>query len=66
MLILTRHHGESIDLLDRETGEIIATIRVMSVSAQGNVRLGFEAPDWVQILRDNAIKEVPHEKLSID
>ena len=66
MLILTRHHGEAIDLLDRETGEIIATIRVMSVSAQGNVRLGFEAPDWVQILRDNAIKEVPHEKLSID
>lgn len=55
MLILDRHVGESIDLIDRDSGKAIATVKVLAHSRNGNVRLGFDAGPEVTILRDNAI-----------
>lgn len=54
MLILTRRRGEAVDLLVRATGEPIATVTVLGLMGDGQVRLGFDAPDTVRILRDNA------------
>lgn len=54
MLILTRKRGEAVDIIDRASGNVLATVTVMQVVGSV-VRLGFEAPRSVQILRDNAI-----------
>lgn len=56
MLIITRKRGESTDLLDRSDGTVLATITVLGMSGDGQVRLGFEAHSSIRILRDNAIR----------
>lgn len=54
MLILTRRPSEAVDLTDKRTGEVVATVTVLGLVGGGLVRLGFDAPPHVQILRDNA------------
>lgn len=65
MLILTRREAECVYLIDRDTGEVVATVKVLSVTPFGVVRLGFDAPDSIQILRDN-IKDMTHEQITDD
>ena len=54
MLLLTRKEGESVDLHDTRTNEPIATVTVCALLPNGVIRIGFEAPPHVRILRDNA------------
>lgn len=56
MLILTRRKGESVDMIDRDTDTVLATITLLELLPNGTVRLGFEAPDYVRIIRDNAVR----------
>jgi len=55
MLVLSRKAEESIVVLDEETGTKV-TIKVVTIGKH-SVRIGFEAPDHVRILRT----EVPDE-----
>lgn len=57
MLILTRKQGESIDLVDKRSGEIIASVMVLAFLPNGIVRLGFDADSNINIIRDDMIKE---------
>jgi len=50
MLVLSRKVGESIELVDVDTGERI-TIMVTRVMAQGSVRLGIDAVKRWDIVR---------------
>jgi|SRR5882724_11711515 len=59
MLILTRHSGDKVFLIDRSTGAAIATIQVIWVDAVGTCAIGVDAPGSVQILRDDARLKVP-------
>lgn len=54
MLILTRKQGEVVTLSHPVIGEIEVT--VLEAFINGHVKLGFDAPQSVKILRDNAIK----------
>lgn len=56
MLILTRRKGEAVDLIDRRSEEVIATVTLLELLPNGNVRLGFDAPEHVRIIRDNAVR----------
>ena len=53
MLLLTRKKGESIDLVLRETEEVIATFQIVEILPNGVVRVGIEADQDIQIRRDN-------------
>lgn len=55
MLILTRRRGTAVDLIDRNTDRIIATVTVLDILPNDVVRIGFDAPPSVRIVRDNAI-----------
>lgn len=55
MLIITRRRGQATDIIDRNTGQVLATVLVMHVMG-GEVRLGFEAADHIRFVRDNARK----------
>ena len=55
MLILVRRKGEAVDLSDKRTGEVLATITVLEVTP-GGIRLGFDALPGIRIMRDNAIR----------
>lgn len=59
MLFLTRRRGEAVDLTFRETGEVIATVSVVELLPNGVVRLGFNAPAHVKIVRDNIVNNEP-------
>lgn len=49
MLILARREQERVTV--RVNGELLVTVTVTKVRSNGQVRLGFEAPDHVQIDR---------------
>lgn len=51
MLVLTRRNGEAIHM---DCGRII--IRILSVG-EGRVRLGIDAPGYVDILRGELVKQ---------
>jgi len=54
MLILTRRVGQGIDLKDRRQEDAdLCTVYVLDVT-NGVVRLGFNAPEHVRIVRDDA------------
>jgi sRNA-binding carbon storage regulator CsrA len=55
MLMLTRRRGESVDIVDRESQRVIATVKVIELlpGNPGSVRLGFDADQSVQFKRDN-------------
>jgi sRNA-binding carbon storage regulator CsrA len=55
MLILTRRKNEAVDLIDRQTGEVLATVTVLEFLPNNVIRLGFEALPSMRIVRDNAI-----------
>ena len=57
MLALSRHKGQRVFLKDRDTQALIAEIVVLSITKQGTVRLGFSAPQSVQVTRDDIKKE---------
>lgn len=61
MLILERRRGESVDLTDLKTKQLLASIKVLEILPSGNVRLGFDALPNIHIKRDN-MKENPHER----
>ncbi len=54
MLMLTRRRGEAVDLIDRASGEVLVTVTVLELLPKGSIRLGFDAKDSIQILRDDA------------
>jgi sRNA-binding carbon storage regulator CsrA len=56
MLMLTRGKGQAVDITDTTTGAVIARVLVLEVGPGQCVRLGFDAPRHIKILRDNAVK----------
>lgn len=54
MLILTREPGEEIEIIAQ--GSAVIKLVIMDAYSNGVVKLGFDAPQHVQILRDNALK----------
>lgn len=57
MLLLTQVPGQSIEIVNTDTGELIT---VATISIRGNkVRLGFQADDCYSIKRDNIKNPVP-------
>jgi sRNA-binding carbon storage regulator CsrA len=56
MLLLTRRSGESVFLTDTRTGEKIGEVKIIGVNQghMGMVRIGFECPDYIEIVRDDA------------
>lgn len=61
MLVLTRRAGEGVELTDRDTGEVIATVKVLFTRI-GEATLGFEAPERVHILRDDAVQRTARQE----
>ena len=56
MLVLSRKINEDIILRDKGSGEFLGNIRIIDI--RGNkVRLGFDAPDNVVIIRSELEKE---------
>jgi len=55
MLMLTRRRNEAVDFIDRQTGQVLATVTVLELLPNNVVRLGFEALPSVRIVRDNAV-----------
>lgn len=55
MLVLTRHAGESVNLISKTTKELLCRVEVIcfqtSKAGRRQVRLGFAAVDDVLILR---------------
>lgn len=66
MLLLTRYVGESVDLIDRDTRRVIATVSVLALLPNDNVRLGFNAGPEISIVRDNAKRRMESEQESND
>lgn len=58
LLSLGRKRQQSVILLDRETKELIAEVRVTKIR-RGDVRLSFSAEHDVQILRGELVKPAP-------
>lgn len=58
MLILTRYPGETVEIIAPAPGTV--TVTVMDVMSNGVVKLGFDAPEHIQFLRDNAIRRRPN------
>jgi sRNA-binding carbon storage regulator CsrA len=58
MLYLNRRLGESVLIIDRRSGEILATVCV-EMLLPGSVRLGFEAESHIQFQRDNMKRQAP-------
>ena len=56
MLMLTRNKGESIDLIDANTQEVLCTITLLQIITRDRARLGFNALPHISIVRDNAVK----------
>lgn len=64
MLVVTRKNNESIEVTDRETGNVVVTFRVLAVRGNRAVRVGVEAGEHLRILRteigkDHGIKTLP-------
>lgn len=59
MLMLTRQRGQSVDIIDRSTMRVLATVKVLELipGTPGSVRLGFDADQSIQFKRDNMRKE---------
>lgn len=56
MLVVTRYEGDRI-----QVGPEI-TIKIISVSKAGKVRVGVEAPDHLSIVRHDAKKQEPRDR----
>lgn len=54
MLVLTRKPGESVFLTDTRTGEPLGEVKFIAYSSNGQLRIGFECPKYIAIIRDNA------------
>ena len=54
MLVLTRRPGESAFLTDTRTGEDLGEIKFISLTPHDTLRIGFECPLHISIVRDNA------------
>jgi len=57
MLVLSRRVGESVVLRDRDTNEVVATVKVAMVDGS-KVRLGFDAPMSIRIDREEIDLEI--------
>lgn len=60
MLILTRKIEEAVTITCPDGQEVV--VRVVGFPSAGEVRLGFDAPRDVKILRDNAVHRMKKEK----
>jgi carbon storage regulator CsrA len=54
MLMLTRRPGQAVDLIDTNSGDVVATVTLMACLSGNQVRLGFDAPPHIHIVRDDA------------
>lgn len=53
MLVLTRKPDERVIIADKQTGEVICTVMLTRIQRKyGEVRLGFEADDNIDIWRE--------------
>ena len=60
MLVISRHQNKKIRVLDQHTGE---EIWIIVVELRGDkVRLGIEASDRFEIMREELCKEVDFQK----
>lgn len=60
-MVLSRKCGEKLILINRDTGETIATVHISSV--HGNrVTVGIEAPDDVKIIRGELKRNKPKKE----
>ena len=60
MLVLTVERNESVHLLNPETLETIAIVTV--TAGTGKIKLGFQAPEHVRILRAGPLAKVLAER----
>jgi carbon storage regulator CsrA len=58
MLVLTRTPGEAIVIMDQVTGDIVATVEIVSIGSAGKVRLGFEAERRYGIHREEVWESI--------
>lgn len=62
MLVLTRKKEQSVIIkVPKIDEEVVITIDIKQVK-DGKTKLGFNAPDWVRIIRDDIKKELSNAK----
>ena len=62
MLVLARNNGERIVItVPPSTGETTIVVTVVNVKGNHNVRLGFEAPREIRILREEIVQKIKEE-----
>lgn len=66
MLILDRKRGQAVDLMNKDTKRVLATVRVLEICPDGVVRLGFDAGQEILIMRDNASERQRQQGMDID
>ena len=63
MLVVARDHKESVTLINRESGEVIGTVGL--TSNLSNVRLAFDLPDSIRVVRSELLEDYQRAKSSI-
>jgi carbon storage regulator CsrA len=58
MLVLTRRAGESVFLTDSNTGQSLGEIKILNVTPGHGVRIGFDCPAHISIVRDDVNEQV--------
>jgi sRNA-binding carbon storage regulator CsrA len=76
MLILTRRRGQAVDLIDKTRGVVVATVTILEILEEAiegaandkgpTIRLGVEAPTYIRIVRDNAVRRNDGEEVLED
>lgn len=63
MLVVARDHKQSVTLINRESGEVIGTVGL--TSNLSNVRLAFDLPDEIRVIRTELLPDYQRAKDSI-
>ncbi len=63
MLVLTRELRKSVTLLDLRTGEVVAVVSVQQ-NRNGKIRLGFEAPKHINIVRTELLERASNTEVA--
>ena len=58
MLVLTLKEGRAINI-----GEVV-TVKLLETRS-GQVRIGIEAPEWIEVLREDARKRFPRRNAEL-
>ena len=63
MLVVARDHKQSVTLINRESGEVIGTVGL--TSNLSNVRLAFDLPNEIRVIRTELLPDYQRAKDSI-